>query len=142
MHSDCGGSEGVVGWEDESAPVLSIVVGRCWRAGDNVVPSIHFVSRRVHAEDKAREGRTLGCSTPRGERRCMEEGSRKWFCIRGSTVLTVRYIYHRTRRQRTRLLAARLAIVAVSRLKPRCGFLNASAKERRGSTSNFIGARE
>jgi hypothetical protein len=40
VHPDCGGCEGVVGWEDQGAPVLSIVIGCVWGAGEDVVPSV------------------------------------------------------------------------------------------------------
>ena len=38
VHPDCRGREGVVGWEEESAPVLTIVVGGFGRAREDVVP--------------------------------------------------------------------------------------------------------
>lgn len=45
MHADGGRSEGVVGREDQGAPVLAVVVRGILGAGDDVVPSI-TVSRR------------------------------------------------------------------------------------------------
>ena len=39
MHADCGGSEGVVGWEDESSPVLAAVVRGVLGSCDDVMPS-------------------------------------------------------------------------------------------------------
>ena len=42
VHSDCGGSEGVVGWEYERAPVLAIVIGSCWWAGYDIMPPIQL----------------------------------------------------------------------------------------------------
>ncbi len=39
MHSDRGRREGVVGREDQGSPVLTIMVGCVWWAGENVVPS-------------------------------------------------------------------------------------------------------
>lgn len=44
MHSDCGRSEGVIGWEDEGSPVLAIVVRCCWRSSYDIMPSIQFFS--------------------------------------------------------------------------------------------------
>lgn len=38
MHTDCRGSEGIVGWEHEGAPVLAVVVGCLFWTGDYVVP--------------------------------------------------------------------------------------------------------
>lgn len=38
MHPDRGRSEGVVGWEEERAPVLAVLVGGRGRAGEDVVP--------------------------------------------------------------------------------------------------------
>lgn len=39
VHSDRGGCEGVVCWEDEGAPVLAIVVRCIGWAGENIMPS-------------------------------------------------------------------------------------------------------
>lgn len=39
MHADGGGCEGVVGGEDESTPVLAVVIGCIWGAGEDVMPS-------------------------------------------------------------------------------------------------------
>jgi hypothetical protein len=38
VHADCGRCEGVVGGEDESAPILAAVVWGAWWAGEDVVP--------------------------------------------------------------------------------------------------------
>ena len=38
VHADCGRCEGVVGREDEGAPVLAAFVGRLGRPGEDVVP--------------------------------------------------------------------------------------------------------
>lgn len=38
MHADRGGSKGVVGWEEECAPVLAVYVGGVWGAREDVVP--------------------------------------------------------------------------------------------------------
>ncbi len=42
MHSDGGGCEGVVGWEDQGAPVLAVMVGCIWGTGEDVVPSVEY----------------------------------------------------------------------------------------------------
>jgi hypothetical protein len=52
MHSDCGGCEGVVWREYQGAPVLPIVVGRVWRAGKDIMPSV----RRLAGEREAGKG--------------------------------------------------------------------------------------
>ncbi len=39
MHSDCGGCERVVRWEDQGTPVLAVVVGCIWWAGEDIMPS-------------------------------------------------------------------------------------------------------
>lgn len=38
MHADGGGCEGVVGGEDEGSPVLAVVVGCIWGAGEDIMP--------------------------------------------------------------------------------------------------------
>lgn len=38
MHSDCGGSKGVVWREDQGAPVLAVVIWSIWWSGEDVVP--------------------------------------------------------------------------------------------------------
>lgn len=38
MHTDGGWSEGIVGWEEKGAPVLSAFVGGFRRASEDVVP--------------------------------------------------------------------------------------------------------
>lgn len=38
MHADCGWSEGVFGGKGESSPVLAVVIGSVWWAGEDVVP--------------------------------------------------------------------------------------------------------
>ena len=38
VHADGRGSKGVVGWEDESSPVLAVFVGGVGWAGQDVVP--------------------------------------------------------------------------------------------------------
>jgi len=39
VHADGGGCEGVVGGEDEGSPVLAVVVGCIWGAGEDIMPS-------------------------------------------------------------------------------------------------------
>ena len=54
VHADGGRREGVVGREDEGAPVLAAFVGGLWRAGEDVVPSGRSkVSEGVGAGGKA-----------------------------------------------------------------------------------------
>jgi len=38
VHADGGGCEGVVGGEDEGSPVLAVVVGCIWGAGEDIMP--------------------------------------------------------------------------------------------------------
>lgn len=38
MHADRGWGEGIVGWEEESSPVLTALVRRRWRASEDIVP--------------------------------------------------------------------------------------------------------
>jgi len=38
VHADCGWSEGVFGGKGESSPVLTVVIGSVWWAGEDVVP--------------------------------------------------------------------------------------------------------
>lgn len=38
MHADCGWGERVFGGKGESSPVLAVVIGSVWWAGEDVVP--------------------------------------------------------------------------------------------------------
>jgi hypothetical protein len=65
MHSDCGGCEGVVGRENQGAPILTIVIGCVWGAGEDIMPSV----RRLAGKREGEEGsgrRTRGCWTRKG----------------------------------------------------------------------------
>ena len=51
MHTDSGRSERIFWWKHESSPILTVLIGRLWRASENVMPSRYVSSSRF------REGR-------------------------------------------------------------------------------------
>jgi hypothetical protein len=67
VHSDCGGSKGVVWREYQGAPVLAVVVWSVWGSGEDVVPSREEVLVGLR-EGAGEDGRTRGCWTQRGGR--------------------------------------------------------------------------
>ena len=56
MHSDGRWCEGVVGWEDESTPVLTIVIGTIWGTGEDIMPSANML---VSCREEGLEGYAL-----------------------------------------------------------------------------------
>ena len=117
MHSDGRGGERVIRREYESAPVLTIVIGCCWRTSYDIMPSENRVSCDVHVETRA-----VGTYS----RMFDSEG---WAMMYGggfsAMVLYSRVNYGYSElysrmwhtRQLTLLFAARLAMVTVPRLK-------------------------
>lgn len=59
MHTDRGRGEGVVGWEDERAPVLTAVVGSVLGSCDDVMPSGELYVSRWLDTIEASSGRCL-----------------------------------------------------------------------------------
>lgn len=51
VHADGGGREGIGGREDESAPILAVMVGRVGGASEDVVPSRDGLSNAIERHE-------------------------------------------------------------------------------------------